>query len=125
MASINKAIIIGRLTRDPETKTTPSGNTVCNLGVATNESWKDKQGQKQERVEYHKIVFWGNQAETIEKHFSKGQEIYVEGQIQTRSWDKDGEKRYTTEISGKTFEFIGEKQENTSPADFTTDDVPF
>lgn len=96
---LNKAMIIGRLTRDPETRTTPQGTTVCSFGVATNFIWTDPQGQKQERVEFHNIVAWRKLAEICGQYLRKGSKIYIEGRLQTREWDgQDGNKRQRTEI---------------------------
>ena len=107
--SVNKVIILGRLGQDPELKYTPSGAAVCNFSLATSESWNDKAtGQKQERTEWHRIVVWGKLAELCNQYLSKGRQAFVEGKIQTRSWeDKEGNKRYTTEISAQTVQFIG------------------
>ena len=103
---LNKAIVIGNLTRDPELKTLPSGAAVCSFGVATNRVWKDKEGAKQESVEYHNIVVFGRQAETSAQFLKKGQNVLVEGRIQTRSWDdKDGTKKYRTEIVADRVQF--------------------
>ncbi len=97
--NLNKAMIIGNLTRDPETRTTPSGQTVSNFGVATNRVWTDASGQKQEAVEYHNIVAWGRLAEICNQYLRKGRKVYIEGHLQTRSWEgQDGIKRYRTEI---------------------------
>ena len=99
MASVNKVILIGNLGRDPEVKYTQNGTAVANLNVATNEVWTDKSGQKQERTEWHRVVVWGKQAQVLGEHLSKGKQIYVEGSLQTRSWDdREGNKRYTTEV---------------------------
>ena len=99
MASVNKVILIGNLGRDPEVKYTQNGTAVANLSVATNEVWTDKSGQKQERTEWHRVVVWGKQAQVLAEHLAKGKQIYVEGSLQTRSWDdRDGNKRYTTEV---------------------------
>ena len=96
---INKAIIYGNLTRDPELKSLPSGAQVCEFGVATNRVWKDKNGAKQESTDYHNVVIFGRQAEVVKQYLYKGSGIFVEGRIQTRSWDAaDGTKRYRTEI---------------------------
>lgn len=107
--SVNKVIILGRLGQDPELKYTPSGAAVCNFSVATSETWNDKNsGQKQEKTEWHRIVVWGKLAELCNQYLSKGRQAFVEGKLQTRSWeDKDGQKRYTTEISATTVQFIG------------------
>lgn len=96
---LNKAMVIGRLTRDPESRTTPSGQTVTNFSVATNFTWTDQSGQKQERVEYHDVVTWRKLAEICAQYLEKGRRVYVEGRLQTRDWEgQDGVKRYRTEI---------------------------
>nr|MBP9674873.1 single-stranded DNA-binding protein [Bacteriovoracaceae bacterium] len=107
--SVNKVIILGRLGQDPELKHTPSGAAVCNFSVATSENWTDKtSGQKQEKTEWHRIVVWGKLAELCNQYLSKGRQVFLEGRLQTRSWDdKDGQKRYTTEINATTIQFIG------------------
>jgi single-strand DNA-binding protein len=107
--SVNKVIILGRLGQDPELKYTPGGMAVCNFTVATSESWADKSGQKQERTEWHRIVVWGKLAELCNQYLSKGRQAFIEGSLQTRSWDDktSGQKRYTTEINAKTVQFIG------------------
>ncbi len=99
MNGVNKVILVATLGADPELRYTGSGTAVCELRLATNESWLDKQGQKQERTEWHRVVVWGDPGENCAKYLAKGRGVYVEGRIQTRSWDdKDGNKRYTTEI---------------------------
>ena len=96
---VNKVILVGNVGGDPEVRTMPNGNAVSNLTLATSESWTDKQsGQKQERTEWHRIVFFGKLAEVVGEYVRKGSQIYVEGRLQTREWEKDGVKRYTTEI---------------------------
>lgn len=106
--SLNKAQLIGYLGGDPDVKHTPSGQTVANFSVATNESWKDKDGNKQERTEWHRIVVWGKTAENCGKYLSKGRQVYIEGRIQTRNYDdKDGVKRYITEIVAERVDFLG------------------
>ena len=103
---INKAIIYGNLTRDPELKSLPSGAQVCEFGVATNRVWKDKNGAKQESTDYHNIVVFGRQAELIKQYLHKGSGVFLEGRIQTRSWDaQDGTKRYRTEIVADRIQF--------------------
>jgi len=102
---INKAMIYGNLTRDPEMKALPSGMQVCSFSVATNRNFKDRDGNRQESVDYHNIVSFGKQAEVCAKYLTKGSGVYVEGRIQTRSWDKDGVKQYRTEIVMDKFEF--------------------
>jgi len=105
--NINKALVVGRITQDLELKTTGTGREVLNFSVATNFTWKDQSGQRQERPEYHNIVAWGPQAKTIAQYFVKGQEIYVEGRLETRNWDDEasGKKMYRTEIVLEKFEF--------------------
>jgi single-strand DNA-binding protein len=99
MIDLNRATILGRLTRDPELRTTPSGQSVTTIGIATNRSWTDSSGTKQERVEYHNVVMWGKLAEIASQYLSKGRRVYVEGRLQTRDWTgQDGVKRYRTEI---------------------------
>src|SRR5215831_9926329 len=108
MASVNKVILIGNLGSDPEVKYTPSGSAVANFNIATNESWTSKDGKKEERTEWHKIVVWNKLAELCGEYLSKGRPAYVEGRLQTREWnDKDGNKRYTTEIVAQTIQFLG------------------
>ena len=109
MASgINKVILIGRLGADPEVRYTATGGAVTNFNMATNESWTDKSGQKQEKTEWHKIVVWGKMAEICGQYLSKGRQAYIEGKLQTREWtDKEGHKRYTTEIVAQNVQFLG------------------
>ncbi|RMH43932.1 MAG: single-stranded DNA-binding protein [Deltaproteobacteria bacterium] len=105
---VNKVILIGNLGADPDMRYTPSGAGVCEMRIATNESWTDKQGQRQERTEWHRVVVWGKRAELCAKYLSKGRQCYVEGRLRTRSWeDKDGNKRYTTEIVATDVQFLG------------------
>ena len=108
MASVNKVILIGNLGRDPELRYTQSGQGVANFTLATNERWRDKDGNNQERTEWHRIVVWGKQAESCAQYLQKGRSVYVEGRLQTRDWeDKDGNKRQTTEITALTVQFLG------------------
>ena len=108
MAGINKVIIVGRLGSDPEMKAVGQGATVTRLSVATSESWTDKNGQKQERTEWHRITVWGKLAELCGKYLAKGRQVYVEGKLQTRTWqDKDNQTRYTTEVVAQTIQFLG------------------
>ena len=105
---VNKVILVGNLGADPDLRYTPSNAAVCELRLATNESWTDRNGQKQERTEWHRIVVWGKRAEVVSKYLSKGRQVYVEGRLRTRSWDdKDGNKRYTTEIIANDVQFLG------------------
>jgi single-strand DNA-binding protein len=106
--SVNKVLLIGRLGNNPEIRYTNTGTAVANFNLATSESWNDKQGAKQERTEWHRVVVWGKLAELCEKYLAKGRQCFVEGRLQTRSWDdKDGNKRYTTEIVASTVQFLG------------------
>lgn len=107
--SVNKVILIGRLCKDPESRQA-NGKSVCNFSLATNESWRDADGQKQERAEFHRIVVWGKLAEVAAKYLSKGSQVYIEGKLQTREWtDKDGQKKYTTEIVASSLVMLGGK----------------
>lgn len=117
--SLNKAMIIGRLGSNPEVKTISTGNTVANFSIATSENWV-KDGEKQERTEWHRITVWGKMADICGKYLSKGSSVYVEGRIQTRSWeDKDGKKCYITEINAQRVQFLDSKksQNNTASDD--------
>ena len=108
MASVNKVILIGNLGRDPELRYTQSGQGVANFTLATNERWRDKDGNNQERTEWHRIVVWGKQAESCAQYLQKGRSVYVEGRLQTRDWeDREGNKRQTTEITALTVQFLG------------------
>lgn len=102
---LNKVIVMGNLVRDPEIKALPSGIKVCNFSLATNRTWKDANGQRQEATEYHNVVMFGKQAELIAQYMKKGRSLYLEGRLQTRSWEQDGQKKYRTEIIGETFQF--------------------
>lgn len=103
---LNKAFIIGNLTRDPEVRAMPSGGKVTTISIATNRVWKDKNGVKQENTDYHSVVIFGAQAETVERYLKKGSSAFVEGRIQTRSWDgPDGQKKYKTEIVAERVQF--------------------
>ena len=110
MAGVNKAILIGNLGADPEARYTQSGSAVTNFRIATSEKWTGKDGQPQERTEWHRIVTFGRLAETCRDYLSKGRQVYVEGRIQTRQWeDRDGNKRWTTEIVAQTVRFLGSR----------------
>ena len=107
--SVNKVILVGRLGQEPELRYTSTGVAVCNLSVATSEYWTDKSGQKQEKTEWHRVVVWSKQAEQCNQYLTKGRQVYVEGQLQTRSWeDADNKKRYTTEVNARTVQFLGD-----------------
>ena len=102
---LNKAMIYGNLTRDPEMKSLPNGTPVTSFSVATNRVYTDRDGKKQEQVEYHNVTIFDKQAETIAKYLKKGSGVYIEGRLQTRSWEKDGVKQYRTEIVADRFQF--------------------
>jgi single-strand DNA-binding protein len=110
MASVNKAILIGNLGRDPELRYTPSGAAVCTFSIATSEKWRDKQtNEMKESTNWHNIVLWGKQAELAKQYLTKGSPVYIEGRIQTRSWDDNGVKKYITEIVGQRLQFLGRR----------------
>lgn len=112
---INKVIAIGNLGKDPETTFLPSGAAVCNFSIAVTESWKDKQsGEIKERTEWMNIEVWGNTAEACQKYLSKGSQCYVEGKLQTDSWEKDGEKKYRTKVRADQVQFLGSKGDGRS-----------
>ena len=144
---VNKVILIGNVGGDPETRYTPNGNAVTNITLATTDSWKDKQtGQLQERTEWHRVVLFGKVAEIAGEYLRKGSQCYIEGRLQTREWEKDGVKRYTTEVvvdMGGTMQLLGGKSEGgqqqaarqqpqrqqpsqqPAPPDFDDTDIPF
>jgi single-strand DNA-binding protein len=133
---VNKAILVGTLGKDPEMKYLPSGSAVCNISVATSESWKDKQtGEKQERTEWHRVSMFGKLAEIAAEYLRKGSQVYLEGKIQTRKWqDKEGKDRYSTEIVADQMQMLGGKRdgESSAPRESTAagpldpnDDIPF
>lgn len=143
--SVNKAILLGNLGRDPEVRTMQSGDKVANLSLATSKTWRDKtSGERQEKTEWHRVVVFGKAAEAVEKYLKKGSKIFVEGSIETRSWEQDGVKKYSTEIVVRGFDtkitFLDTKQEvpgdddagagepagrTSKPADGPADDIPF
>jgi single-strand DNA-binding protein len=111
MAGINKVILVGRLGQDPEVRYTPGGVAVANFSIATSEEWKDKDtGEKKERTEWHRIVAWRKLGEICGEYLSKGRQVYVEGKLQTESWEKDGVTRYTTKIIASDVQFLGGKE---------------
>jgi len=113
---LNKVMIIGRLGNDPELKYTPQGQAVCSMTLATDESYKDKNsGQMVNKVEWHRVVLWRFLAENAEKYLKKGSQVYIEGKLQTRMWEKDGHKNYTTEILASDMTFLGGKAEGDQP----------
>jgi len=106
--SVNKVILVGRLGKDPETRYTSSGQAVCNFSLATDETYKDRAGERQKRTEWHRIVVWAKQAEIAQQYLHKGSLIYLEGRIQTRQWDdREGQKRTTVEIVANNFRMLG------------------
>jgi len=129
--NLNKAIIVGRLTADPEMRTTPSGAHVVSFSIATNRNWTDKEGQKKEETEFHNIVAWGRQADIVSQFLTKGSIILIEGRLQTRSWEgKDGGQRRTTEIIAERVQ-LGPRQSgstaekrNTAPQAESKDNPP-
>ena len=140
---INKVIIVGNLGADPDSRAMPSGNAVTNISVATSESWNDRDtGEKQEKTEWHRVVFFNRLAEIAAQYLKKGSQVYVEGKLQTRKWeDKEGNERWTTEIVANQMQMLGDRMSNdmsndnasssqsTSDNDFSTDefddDIPF
>ena len=131
--SVNKVVLVGHLGGDPETRFTPSGTAVANFNIATNESWKDANGELQDKTEWHRCVMFGKTAELAGELLKKGQLVYMEGKLQTRNWeDKDGIKRYTTEVVCDMFTMLGRKMDtdNSQQAAPTSnsdedDDLPF
>jgi len=120
--NVNKVIIVGRLTRDPEKKAIPSGQTVTNFSVATSTKWKGQDGQQNEKTEFHNIVAWGKRGEVIAQYMTKGQEIFVEGRLETRNWDdqESGKKMYRTEIILDNFEFGSKPNGGANPQGTST-----
>jgi single-strand DNA-binding protein len=110
--SVNKAILVGRLGRDPETRYTSSGQAVCNFTMATDETYKDRSGERQKHTEWHRIVVWGKLAEIAQQYLRKGSLIFVEGRIQTWQWEKDGQKRTSTDIVANNFRMLGSRADN-------------
>lgn len=126
MSGVNRVYIIGRLGKDPEIRYFQDGSAVCNFNIATSEEWKDKNtGEKKEKTEWHRIFAFGKLGEICGKYLSKGKQVYVEGRLQTRSWEKDGVTRYVTEIVAKEIQFLGggdPKQSEARPASGNRDD---
>jgi single-strand DNA-binding protein len=115
---INKVILVGRLGRDPETRYTSTGQAVCNFTMATDESFKSRSGERQQRTEWHRIVLWGKLAEIAQQYLKKGQLVYIEGRLQTRQWDdkRDGSKKSTTEIVANSMKMLGGRGEGAAAA---------
>ena len=112
--SVNRVILVGHLGKDPEVKYMANETAVCNFSIATNSSYKDKAGERVEQVEWHNITFFGKQAEVIKEYLKKGNQIYIEGRIQTTQSEKDGQTRYFTNIIGEKFSFIGGKNDSSN-----------
>lgn len=112
MASVNKVILVGNLGKDPETRYAPSGDAICNITLATTDSWKDKSsGEKKEQTEWHRVVFFGKLAEIAGQYLKKGSQVYVEGSLRTRKWqDQSGQDRYTTEIRADQMQMLGRRE---------------
>src|SRR6266704_3313476 len=119
MASVNKVIIVGNLGRDPETRYNPEGGAITNISVATTDTWKDKaSGEKQERTEWHRVVFFSRLAEIAGEYLKKGSQVYVEGSLRTRKWqDKEGKDRYSTDIRGDVMQMLGRREGGGAPRD--------
>jgi single-strand DNA-binding protein len=138
MGSVNKVILVGNLGRDAEVKVTASGQSVASFSIATTETWT-KDGEKKEKTEWHRIVLWGRQADTLQPYLTKGKQIYVEGRLETRQWEKDGQKHYTTEVKADRIVLLGggrggERSDRgevgyadpmANAAPITDDDIPF
>lgn len=134
MASVNKVIVLGNLGKDPDLRHLPNGDAVCNFSLATTESWKDKEGNKQDKTEWHNIVIFRKLAEIAGEYLKKGRPVYIEGRLQTRKWqDKEGKDRYTTEIVADQMQMLGSREEakevaKTPPSanfDDMESDIPF
>ena len=132
MASVNKAILVGNLGKDPEVRYLPEGGAVCNFSIATTETWKDKAGEKQEKTEWHNLVFYRRLAEIAGEYLKKGAQIYIEGKLQTRKWQtKEGQDRYSTEIIVSEMQMLGSKmtvhsdQSVDRPRHDVVDSIPF
>lgn len=125
MAGVNKVILVGNLGKDPEVKHLDNGRSVATFSVATSETFKNKQGEKITNTEWHNVVLWSPLAEIAEKFLKKGNQVYIEGKVTTRSWDaQNGEKRYTTEIIGKSLTLLGGNKNESRPPEHTEQDIP-
>lgn len=134
MAAINKVILIGHLGADPELRYTPNGTPVANFRVATTERWINKQGERMESTEWHRIVAWGKLGEFCGQYLNKGKQVYIEGRLRTRSWeDKDGKKQWTTEIIAQRLQLLGKPEKSSTPPEElaapeevpSEEDIPF
>lgn len=125
MASVNKVIIVGNLGADPETRYTPSGDAVTNLRVATTDKWKDKaSGEMKEQTEWHRVAFFGRLAEVAGEYLKKGSQVYIEGSLRTRKYDKDGQTHYSTEIRGDTMQMLGRREGGGAPREDRGESAP-
>ena len=142
MGSVNKVILVGNLGRDAEVKVTGGGQSVASFSIATTENWTSKEGEKKEKTEWHRIVLWGRSADALQPYLTKGKQVYIEGRLETRQWEKDGQKHYTTEVKADKIVLLGggagrggersqERNEGgysdpmSQPAAITDDDIPF
>ncbi|MDD5110883.1 MAG: single-stranded DNA-binding protein [Patescibacteria group bacterium] len=122
--NLNKVMLIGNVTRDPEVRTTPNGQNVATIGVATNRRWNDQSGQKKEEVEFHNVVVWRKLADIVGQYVKKGSKIYVEGRLRTRSWDdQSGQKRYRTEIVAENIIMLDRPGQSSPPAAPASDEA--
>lgn len=125
MAGVCKVILLGHLGRDPEMRYLPNGTAVATLNIATTEAFKDRDGNRQERTEWHRVVLWARQAEIASEYLRKGSQAYIEGRLQTRKWtDKDGNERYTTEIRGDRLQLIGGRRDDTQEPQASNEQIP-
>lgn len=139
MGSVNKVILVGNLGKDAEVRVTPAGHSVANFSIATTENWTSKEGEKKEQTEWHRIVLWGKSADSLQPYLTKGKQIYLEGRLQTRQWEKDGQKHYTTEVKADRVVLLGggngssrrdrddepRRDPMRDPAPVSEDDIPF
>ena len=125
MASVNKVILIGNLGRDPEVRYMPSGDAVANISIATTETWKDKNGEKQEKTEWHRVAMFGKTAEIAGEYLKKGSQVYIEGRLETRKWtDKEGQERTTTEVRADRMQMLGSRSGGSERMAPLEDDTP-
>jgi single-strand DNA-binding protein len=125
MASVNKVILIGNLGRDPEVRYMPSGDAVANISIATTETWKDKNGEKQEKTEWHRVAMFGKTAEIAGEYLKKGSQVYIEGRLETRKWtDKEGQERTTTEVRADRMQMLGSRSGGSERMAPPEDDAP-
>ena len=125
MGSVNKVILVGNMGKDAEVKYTPSGAACCTFSIVTTEKWTDKSGQKKEETEWHSCVLWGKTAETLGQYMTKGKALYLEGRLKTRQWEKDGQKRYATEVNVDKVVLLGGKNMERAKTAISDDDIAF